>query len=159
MVKKSTLLWIVILVFLLFSLLGFITADVIVIQADKSKLQPVFGEIYFQNLKVALIILFGGIITAGIIPLVILIQNSIMFGVGIKNASYSFENLQYILAHGVLEMPMFVLFTFISLRLTYEIYTSRKNDISIRKLTILSIIAFIGLTLAALIETFITPQL
>lgn len=157
MIKKNSIFLITVSVFLLFTLLGFLTAEITSINVDKSKLHPVFSEIYFQNLKVAIIILIGGFISAGIIPLFILIQNSIMFGVGIKNASYSLENLQYILTHGILEMPMFALVTFVSLKITYKLYTSKR--LSFKKLILLLVISFSGLTIAALIETYITPKL
>lgn len=126
-----------------------------------------FGFIFFQNLTVALISIFLGIIF-GFIPVLITIINGLSLGV-VSSIFQEQFNLYFfmagILPHGIIEIPAFIFSAASGLWLWRSIWQRLLYDKGNLKEEFFSIIVFFVLVIApmlivaAMIETFITPRI
>jgi len=155
-VTKLNLLLLPTAIFFIVFWIGYFTSTI-----NPQQLKPVdvsFTYIFLQNIKVLLTIIFTGIFSAGIFPLIILSQNALITGIGVKNIMFAPDKIGLILLHGSIEMPMFLIATYISLALTYKVYKD-KQFISLASICKLTCLACFGLIIAACVEVFVTPGL
>lgn len=122
--------------------------------------------IFINNLQAALLIFLGGA-TFGILTLFILATNGIVIGVVwhvVQEESGIVGFLTGILPHGILEIPALLIAGGLGLMLAEELYYELKGNgdaasvaKSLARTFILGVIPL--LAVAAVIESFITPQL
>ncbi|AKP46125.1 MULTISPECIES: stage II sporulation protein M [Bacillus] len=143
-------------IFILFFLIGFLTASPH--PQEFKQVNVSFLSIYSQNLKVAFLIILTGVISMGMMPILLLAQNALIFGIGVKNILFAPKMIGLILLHGSIEMPMFIVATYLSLSLTYKIFKNRRY-MSIRTVVFISSVIVLGLLVAGLLEAFVTPTL
>lgn len=103
-------------------------------------------------------IILTGVISMGMMPILLLAQNALIFGIGVKNILFAPKMIGLILLHGSIEMPMFIVATYLSLSLTYKIFKNRRY-MSIRTVVFISSVIVLGLLVAGLLEAFVTPTL
>jgi stage II sporulation protein M len=132
----------------------------------------IFWLILLKNTFVILLIIYGSLLTAGIMSLVIIIVNGIIVGTALKVLAVASNLALYkillggILPHGILELPALFLAASLGLHIGTGIVVSlvRKRGFGTRPLlkevnTVLITAVLPMIVAAALIETFVTPHI
>jgi len=120
-----------------------------------SEIEVSFIHIFFNNLKVVLLLIFLGPLTFGIGSIAILIINGMILGGTLGSIKSDLNLISLLLPHGVIEVPILIFAASVGLKLTFDLLLM-KIKIS-NFLMNLSLIIF-GLLIAASVETFITPM-
>ncbi|MEK4605583.1 MULTISPECIES: stage II sporulation protein M [Bacillus] len=159
MIKKLNLVKIYLLCVVLFSLILLIsylyTEPVTTVGTLKDKIEVSFKYIFFNNLKVVLLMIFLAPLTFGIGTIIILIINALILGGVLGSIKNDFSLIFLLIPHGIIEVPVLLLAASIGLKLTLDLFLMKLK----LKLTFKYIcIVLVGLLIAASIESFITPM-
>lgn len=145
-------------VFILSILCGFLISEVYPHKPSVKELNPAFWGIFFQNIKVSLMLISFGVFTLGFSTLLLLINNGVSLGIALKSLSFDWAYILYLLPHGIIEIPAILLSAILGIQLICNlILESGKYKLSffLKRLLIIFLCFFI----AACIETYITPVL
>ncbi|MEH7721256.1 stage II sporulation protein M [Bacillus velezensis] len=116
-------------------------------------IRPDFFQIFFNNIKVASLLVFLGPLTLSLGTIAVLIINGFILGNAIGNIKDNL-NLLLLVIHGIIEVPVLLLAASVGMKLTLDLLLLKIN----LKFTFKYIgIIFLGLMIAAMLETFLTP--
>ncbi|WP_039075163.1 stage II sporulation protein M [Bacillus sp. MSP13] len=117
-------------------------------------IRPNFFGIFFNNIKVATLLVFLGPLTLSLGTIAVLIINGLILGNAIGNIKDNLNLLLLVIPHGIIEVPVLLLAASVGMKLTLDLLLFKIN----LKFTFKYIaIIFLGLIIAAMLETFITP--
>ncbi|ATL41283.1 MULTISPECIES: stage II sporulation protein M [Bacillus amyloliquefaciens group] len=117
-------------------------------------IRPDFFQIFFNNIKVASLLVFLGPLTLSLGTIAVLIINGFILGNAIGNIKDNLNLLLLVIPHGIIEVPVLLLAASVGMKLTLDLLLLKIN----LKFTFKYIgIIFLGLMIAAMLETFITP--
>nr|MDH3078248.1 stage II sporulation protein M [Bacillus velezensis] len=117
-------------------------------------IRPDFFQIFFNNIKVASLLVFLGPLTLSLGTIAVLIINGLILGNAIGNIKDNLNLLLLVIPHGIIEVPVLLLATSVGMKLTLDLLLLKIN----LKFTFKYIgIIFLGLIIATMLETFITP--
>lgn len=119
------------------------------------KIKVSFTHIFFNNLKVVLLLIFLGPLTFGLGSIGILIINGIILGGTLGNIKNDLNLISLLLPHGVIEVPILIFATSVGIKLTFDLLSMK---IKVKDLSKNLSLILLGLLIAASIETFITPM-
>ncbi|MCE0741018.1 stage II sporulation protein M [Bacillus sp. G16] len=117
-------------------------------------IRPNFIGIFLNNIKVATLLVFLGPLTLSLGTIAVLIINGLILGNAIGNIKDNLNLLLLVIPHGIIEVPVLLLAASVGMKLTLDLLLLKIN----LKFTFKYIaIIFLGLIIAAMLETFITP--
>ncbi|MED2879966.1 stage II sporulation protein M [Bacillus thuringiensis] len=159
MLKSFNLIKIYCLCFVLFCL----TLLVVYLHTDpvptngvlKSNIEVSFNYIFFNNLKVVLLLIFLAPLTFGIGTIIVLIINGLMLGSFLGSIKNDFSLSFLLIPHGIIELPILLLAASVGIKLTLDLFSMKiQFKVFFKQLVII----LFGLLIAASIESFITPM-
>ncbi|MBT2633988.1 stage II sporulation protein M [Pseudomonas sp. ISL-88] len=156
--KKNTLVKLYLLCLILFLIAlftaYFYTDPVSNVNNLNRNIQPDFFQIFFNNIKVATLLVFLGPLTLSLGTIAVLIINGLILGNAIGNIKDNLNLLLLVIPHGIIEVPVLLLAASVGMKLTLDLLLLKINLKFTFKYTA---IIFLGLIIAATLETFITP--